>query len=91
MNKPRDEVIRYRAYEIWLSLGQPDGCADEHWLMAERELAENESAMSRAYAARAAIDAAEDSAATSVSPDADIAAVLPDSWAETRLEAQQFR
>lgn len=91
MNKPRDEVIRYRAYEIWLSLGQSDGCADEHWLLAERELVENERAMSRAYVARAAIDAAEDSAATSVSPDVDIAAVLPDSWAETRLEAQQYR
>lgn len=91
MNKAREEVIRYRAYEIWLALGQPDGCAEEHWLLAERELMETTTAMSRAEITLVAMDRVEDSAATSVSPDVDIAAVLPDSWAETRLEAQQYR
>ena len=30
--------IRERAYAIWDANGRPDGRADEHWLMAEREL-----------------------------------------------------
>lgn len=34
-----DEFVRQRAYEIWMSEGQPEGMAEEHWSRAERELA----------------------------------------------------
>ena len=30
--------IRERAYEVWIDLGRPEGCAVECWLAAEREL-----------------------------------------------------
>ena len=33
------DQIAERAYTIWLSKGRPIGCAREHWLQAERELA----------------------------------------------------
>ena len=33
-----DVRIRERAYEIWNAHGRPEGHADEHWLMAEREI-----------------------------------------------------
>lgn len=36
----RDDLIRERAYQIWQERGQPEGCADDHWLAAEQELAE---------------------------------------------------
>jgi hypothetical protein len=32
------EQIAVRAYEIWLSKGQPGGCDVEDWLEAERQL-----------------------------------------------------
>jgi hypothetical protein len=34
--------IRERAYAIWDATGRPVGRADEHWLMAERELRDAE-------------------------------------------------
>jgi hypothetical protein len=33
-----EQRIRHRAYEIWETLGRPDGASDQHWLIAEREL-----------------------------------------------------
>ena len=33
-----EQRIRQRTYEIWESLGRPDGDSDQHWLKAEREL-----------------------------------------------------
>ena len=32
------ERIRERAYHIWFASGCPDGLADQHWLVAEREI-----------------------------------------------------
>ena len=32
------EIIKRRAYEIWEEQGRPPGRADEHWLLAEREI-----------------------------------------------------
>ena len=40
MQRALDQRIRQRAYEIWEDLGRPDGDAHQHWLTAERELAE---------------------------------------------------
>jgi hypothetical protein len=36
----RDDMIRERAYQIWLERGQPQGCAEDHWFTAEQELAD---------------------------------------------------
>lgn len=33
--------IQVKAYEIWLTSGQPDDRALEHWLQAEREVGLN--------------------------------------------------
>ncbi len=35
---PTNEMIAARAYEIWQQNGCPEGCEQEHWLQAEREL-----------------------------------------------------
>ena len=32
------ELIRLRAYEIWIREGQPEGRELEHWLQARREV-----------------------------------------------------
>lgn len=32
------ELIRLRAYEIWIREGQPEGRELEHWMQARREL-----------------------------------------------------
>ena len=34
------ENVCKRAYEIWVDNGFPDGCDQNHWLQAERELKE---------------------------------------------------
>jgi hypothetical protein len=33
-----EEVIRQRAYHLWIADGQPDGQADLYWLSAQREV-----------------------------------------------------
>ena len=33
-----NELIRLRAYEIWVREGQPEGRELEHWLQARREI-----------------------------------------------------
>jgi Protein of unknown function (DUF2934) len=33
-----NELIRLRAYEIWIREGQPEGRELEHWLQARREI-----------------------------------------------------
>ena len=33
------EVVRLLAYELWDRTGRPEGCALDHWLTAEAELA----------------------------------------------------
>ena len=38
MDQALETRIRQRAYEIWDTLGRPDGEAGAHWLAAEREL-----------------------------------------------------
>ena len=35
---PDIEAIKFRAYELWIKRGCPDGSADEDWHQAEREL-----------------------------------------------------
>lgn len=32
------DLIRHRAYELWLERGAPDGSPDHDWINAEREL-----------------------------------------------------
>ncbi|MGQ4273066.1 DUF2934 domain-containing protein [Terrihabitans sp. B22-R8] len=34
----KDELIRQRAYEIWVAQGQPEGQESEHWAQARREI-----------------------------------------------------
>jgi hypothetical protein len=38
MDQNREDLIRGRAYVIWLSHGCVHGQADQHWLAAEREI-----------------------------------------------------
>jgi hypothetical protein len=38
MENRLEDRIRERAYEIWSMAGRPDGKADHHWLLAEREV-----------------------------------------------------
>ena len=33
-----EKAIRERAYGIWIESGCPDGSAEEHWLVAQREV-----------------------------------------------------
>lgn len=33
-----EQLVRERAYQIWLREGSPDGHAEQFWLMAEEEL-----------------------------------------------------
>jgi hypothetical protein len=33
-----EEIIRERAYHLWIADGQPDGKADDYWLNAQREI-----------------------------------------------------
>ncbi|MDJ0619762.1 MAG: DUF2934 domain-containing protein [Calothrix sp. MO_192.B10] len=37
-NRPDEDDIRLKAYEIWQRNGYPDGKSLEHWLQAEQEL-----------------------------------------------------
>jgi hypothetical protein len=34
------QLIRERAYAIWIERGRPEGCNVENWIAAERELTE---------------------------------------------------
>ena len=38
-NPERDQAIRQRAHEIWEREGRPDARHEEHWRLAEQELA----------------------------------------------------
>ena len=38
MNMQHESQIRELAYRLWVERGQPEGCADEDWLEAERRL-----------------------------------------------------
>jgi hypothetical protein len=40
MEKPTEEQIRSRAFELWEQAGKPDGRAEEFWHLAERDLRE---------------------------------------------------
>jgi hypothetical protein len=42
MQADRDARVRERAYRIWEGEGRPDGRAEEHWHLAEREIADEE-------------------------------------------------
>ncbi len=37
----RDTIIRDTAYAIWEAEGRPEGRSQQHWLMAERQVASN--------------------------------------------------
>ncbi len=37
-DKEFDDLVRRRAYELWLTEGMPDGHHIEHWLRAEQQL-----------------------------------------------------
>jgi hypothetical protein len=39
-SSPDESRIRQRAYELYVESGYSDGHAEEHWFMAEREIAE---------------------------------------------------
>lgn len=39
MNRPDEEQIRMRAYELWREAGCPEGGSEGHWFQAEAELA----------------------------------------------------
>ena len=38
MDNALERRVRERAYEIWNTTGRPDGRAEQHWLLAEREV-----------------------------------------------------
>lgn len=38
MSDDRDDLIRKRAHEIWLSEGSPEGREQAHWQQAEKEI-----------------------------------------------------
>ena len=38
MHQNLENLIRERAYEIWVAHGYVHGQADQHWLAAEREI-----------------------------------------------------
>jgi hypothetical protein len=38
MDDPWEQLVRERAYAIWLREGSPDGHAEQFWLLAEEEL-----------------------------------------------------
>jgi hypothetical protein len=38
MNKPIDEAVAARAYELWEKAGKPEGRDEEFWHLAEQEL-----------------------------------------------------
>nr|WP_277883879.1 DUF2934 domain-containing protein [Nostoc sp. FACHB-888] len=40
-NRPDENKIRLKAYEIWQQTGYSDGKSIEHWLQAEKELIES--------------------------------------------------
>ena len=50
------QAIRWRAYSIWEREGCPDGREQEHWLLAEREIAIEQSGPG--VAVESAVDAA---------------------------------
>ena len=41
----RDDLIRERAYAIWIEDGRPEGRADEHWQQAAAALDTEEAAV----------------------------------------------
>jgi hypothetical protein len=43
MNTHSQDLIRERAYALWEASGRPEGHEIEHWMQAERELAETDS------------------------------------------------
>lgn len=42
----REEMIRDRAYRIWIEDGRPDGMADEHWHRAADAIDAEDAAVS---------------------------------------------
>jgi Protein of unknown function (DUF2934) len=44
MNPDQEELVRERAYLLWEDEGRPEGCADRHWMTAERSLADEDMA-----------------------------------------------
>lgn len=80
--RERSELIRARAYELWELRGRPDGRQWEHWLEAEREIAEAESeaAASRRQEPLAASPARDAWSASSHSANGDASNGEPEGW-----------
>ncbi|MCP1974295.1 DUF2934 domain-containing protein [Bradyrhizobium elkanii] len=38
MNRPIDEAVAARAYQLWEQAGKPEGRDEEFWRLAEQEL-----------------------------------------------------
>jgi hypothetical protein len=51
-----EEVIRERAYHLWIADGQPEGKADAYWLSAQREILTTSLEDSREIAATAHLE-----------------------------------
>ncbi len=47
---PDEERIRRRAQEIWEREGRPEGCHEEHWARARREVEAEEGGLPRGAA-----------------------------------------
>jgi len=43
----RDDRIRLRSYDIWQREGRPDGRHEQHWIVATREIDEEDAAERR--------------------------------------------
>lgn len=50
----REEMIRERAYRIWVDQGQPEGKDQEHWVLASQEIEQQAAAPKRHSRAPAA-------------------------------------
>jgi hypothetical protein len=53
-----EEVIRERAYHLWIADGEPEGKADVYWLSAQREILTTSLEGSSETAATAHLDSA---------------------------------
>lgn len=38
----KEDEVRLAAYFIWLDSGCPEGCSEQHWFQARRQLAERD-------------------------------------------------